>query len=86
MFLGMTQGFFYRNKCCRNFKKGSFDWKLIGGQVTPLSRPPFPQKLPVKILEYPFCSTKFKDLEIVFEENTPPTALRVRVVSFVQGA
>ena len=96
-FLTLKQGTQYRRSCCRNFKKGSFNWKLVWlipflivesdwkATSTPsmptISRNTSNQNFQIAIL---FSVVDFQ-IEIMFLRRTLPTALRARVVSYVLG-
>jgi hypothetical protein len=90
-----TYKVFYRNHCRRNLKKGSFDRKLKWlvpflivkndwRATNPLSRLLFPQTHTIKILSH-FFNVVDSSGNYVFENNSPSTALRVRVVSSALG-
>jgi hypothetical protein len=87
----------YRKFCCKNFKKGSFDWKLRGilpfliveidrreNPPTPIISPNIPdQRFDMAIL---FNVVERPGNYVFEDDNPPPIALRTRVVSYALGA
>jgi hypothetical protein len=95
---GPIRFFFYRKRFCRNFKKGSFDWKSKGlvaflivecdwratkPSLTPTISPNTSnQNFEIDIL----FNVVERSGNYVFEDDTPPTVPRARVVSYALGA
>jgi hypothetical protein len=59
---------------------------VIGGQLTPFLRPSFPPNRSNNNIDIAiFYNVVERSGNYVFEEDTPPTALRKRVVSYALG-
>jgi hypothetical protein len=84
--------------CRRNFKKGSFDWKLnrlvpffivqIDWKATnTLSTPTISPNISNQSFEMVIFSTQFKVQEIIpLSRTLPPIVFRTRVISYALGA
>ena len=86
----------YIESCCRNFKRGSFDWKLklpflivesewrvINPLLTPTISPKtFNQSLEIAIL----FNVVESSVNYVFKYDEPPRVPRAKVVSYALGA
>ena len=94
---GGIQGFY--RKCCRkNFKKGSFGWKLkwlvpfliVESDWKATSTPSTPTISPntsKQNFEIPILFNAFESSgNYTFEQGTSPTVFRARVISYALGA
>ena len=87
---------FYRKQFRRDFKKGSFDWKLKGLGPFLVVESDYRATSPLTPTISPNTSNQNFEIAIlfnvtessgnyVFENNNPPTSLRARVVSYALG-